>query len=186
MSNIKEPSEIVSKNKIITKKNVTTYVSQSKKASSIKTFNVSSYKALNSALTTKKYENVNINIKSNIKLSNNPVLSKTIKKLTINGHGNTISGAKKYRFLVTTGTVTIKNLRIINCFSSEGGAIKNKGTLTITNSTLNYNKAEYGGAILNDGAMTIKNSNLVLNTATGEGGAISNGGSSLILNLPIL
>lgn len=184
---IKEPDNIVTNTKSIAKKNnEKNLVTQTKKSSTSKTFSVSTFKTLNSALTNTKYDTVTINIKSNIKLKDNQVMTNSIKKLTINGNGNTISGAKKYQFLVTKNTATIKNLKIINCYSSRGGAIQNEGTLTISNCTLNYNKAENSGAINNDGTLTIKNSKIGYNKASEEGGAISNVGIALkIINSEI-
>ncbi|AWX31716.1 hypothetical protein [Methanosphaera sp. BMS] len=145
---------------------------------SSKTYAVNNYNTLEKALTENTYSNVTLNIISNIKLTNNLILNKSIHQLNINGNGKTINGDNKYQFMeiLENSTVKINNLNIRNCHNnnswSGGGAIYNKGTLSITNSSFNNNYARYGGAIYNYyGDITIKNSTLNNNNAL-DGGAI--------------
>ena len=146
-----------------------------------KTIDVNDFNTLHNTLTSDTYNTITLNIKSNIKLTDNTILNEAISKLTINGNGKTINGNNQYQFLEinSDSTVTIKNIKIINCYSSSGGAIyNNAGTLNITNSTLNNNTAAYGGAIYNNaGTLNITNSTLNNNTADNEGGAIHNNGT---------
>ena len=140
-----------------------------------KTFNVSDYKTLHSAATTNKYDKIIINLKSDIILKRNLFFSESIKKLIINGNNRAINGNKKYH-IVVDGVVTMKNTKIINCYSSLGGGINNKGKLEIINCRLENNKAKTGGAIYNANKLIIKNSVLKNNQATDSGGAIGNDG----------
>ena len=157
-----------------------------------KTFDINDFDTLHNALTTETYDTVNINIKTNITLENNTYVNEAIKTLNINGNNNTINGNNTYQFIkITSGTITINNIQIINCFNLNGGAIYNSGNLTITNSTLYNNKAiisydddyyedsdVYGGAIYNCGTLIILNSILNSNVVDctegnhGYGGAI--------------
>ena len=162
---------------------------------STKTYDVSDYNTLHNALTNDTYDNVNVNINSDIKLSGNTVINKSIKTLTINGNGITINGNNKYQFIkINSDTkITISNINIINC----NQAIRIiKGDLTIINTTLNNNTLKsqgdaYGGAIYNIGTLNIINSTLTNNTLisykdyTTYGGAIYNNGSLTITNTTI-
>ena len=154
-----------------------------KKAQDWKTFNVSDYKTLHSALTA-DYDKIIININSNIILKNNNIVSDSIKKLMINGNGKTINGNKKYH-LVTSGDVTLKNIKMVNCYSSFGGAIKNEGTLEIINSKFENNKAKYGAAIYNSGNLIIKNTIFNKNKGTLSAGAIDNDNTLKIIKSTI-
>ena len=154
-----------------------------KKAEDWKTFDVSDYKTLNSALTA-DYDKIIININSNIILKNNNFISESIKKLMINGNGKTIDGSKKYH-LTTNGEVTINNIRMVNCYSSFGGAIKNEGTLEIINSKFEYNKAKHGAAIYNQANLIIKNTIFNKNKGTVSSGAIYNEGTLKIIKSTI-
>ena len=178
---IKEPAKKVTDN-TITKKEITKKpLNQTRKTAATKTYTVSNFKTLHSALTSDNYKKVNINIKSNIKLTSNTELSDSIKTLNINGNGKTINGNKKYQFLdIPSGsTVNIKNLKITNCKAKDGGAIYNKGNLTITQSTLNNNQAEdYGGAIYNKGKLIISDSKFNNNKVKYYGGAICDEGNN--------
>ena len=141
-----------------------------------KTYDISDFNSLNDALTSDEYDTVTVNIKSNIKLNNYIKLNDYIETVTINGNGKTINGNNSYQFLTidSDSTVTIKNLKITNCYTDDyGGAIDNGGNLTITNTTLNNNTAWFGGAISNYAILTINNSTLNNNTAD-HGGSISN------------
>jgi predicted outer membrane repeat protein len=155
-----------------------------KAAQDWKTFEVSDYKTLHSALTTGEHDKVIINVNSNIVLKNTNIVSDSIKKLIINGNGKTIDGNKKYH-LVTRGDVTLKNIRMVNCYSSFGGAIKNEGKLEIINSKFEKNKAKYGAAIDNGRNLIIKNCIFNKNTATRSGGAICNSGTLKIVKSTI-
>lgn len=157
---------------------------ESNAAQDWKTFDVSDYKALHSALTTGEHDKVIINVNSNIVLKNTNIVSDSIKKLIINGNGKTIDGNKKYH-LVTRGDVTIENIRMTNCYSSFGGAIKNEGKLEIIGSKFEKNKAKYGAAIDNDRNLIIKNCIFNKNTATRSGGAIGNSGTLKIVKSTI-
>ena len=159
-------------------KEITKQYNSTKKMAS-KTYTVNNFNTLHNALTSNTYDTLTLNIKSDIILEDYTELNSAIKTLTINGNGKTINGDNLYRFLYidSSSKVTIKNIKIINCYSNYGrGAIYNYGTLTITNSTLNNNAAEYGGAIYNDydSTIIINNSTLNNNTATWNGGAIYN------------
>lgn len=167
----------VTDNKEVPKKKITNNkVNQTKKSASTKTYTVSNFNTLHSALTSSKYEKVNINIKSNIKLEDNTELSDSITTLNINGNGKTIDGNKQYQFINIWGNYqshnTINNLKIINCKAGDGGAIFNTGTLTITNCEFKNNQADHGGAIYNWEKVTVKKSTFTNNKASGDGGAI--------------
>ncbi|MDM8559354.1 choice-of-anchor Q domain-containing protein [Candidatus Parabeggiatoa sp. HSG14] len=106
------------------------------------------------------------------------------KNLTIDGQKITISGNNAVRvFNVTAGTVTFKNLTIVNGSTvSNGGAIQNADTVIVLNSTFTGNSAANGGAIHNAaGTLTVKNSTFSTNTATTAGGAINVGGGTATL-----
>ena len=155
-----------------------------------KTYGISDYNSLDDALTSDEYDTVTLNINSDITLRRNTELNSAINKLTINGNGNTIYG-DDYQFLtIYGGTVTIKNIKIINCYSSYGGAIyNNNAKLTLINTTLENNKATVnGGAIENiEGSLTVTNSSLRNNyiigsSATGGGAIHNNNGIVTIIN----
>ncbi|RAP51405.1 MAG: hypothetical protein BZ137_09965, partial [Methanosphaera sp. rholeuAM130] len=100
------------------------------------THNVSNYNQLSSAMDSNE-EDVTINIKSNITLTDSPWLNTNIKTLTINGNSYTINGNNQYRFLYIHNNnqmVNINNITITNCYTQDeyGGAIYNGGTLNIT------------------------------------------------------
>ena len=126
-----------------------------------------------------------IDIQSDIKLTlGNISIISTMKEVTINGNGYTLNGNNKF-FLTSNDSskVIVNNLNIINCNSSEGGAIINGGNLTLNNCTLENNHADNnGGAILNVGTLTLNNCILENNYADKMGGAIYNQGTSTIKN----
>jgi len=152
-------------------KSVTTKNTEKKLKTSTKTYDINDFNTLHNALTNNTYDTVNVNINSDIILNNNTTVNKAIKTLTINGNNNTINGNNTYQFIkIISGTITINNIQIINCFNENGGAIYNNGTLTITNTTLNNNTADYkryghGGAIYNKAKLTIINTTLNNNIA---------------------
>ncbi|RAP43608.1 MAG: hypothetical protein BZ136_09510 [Methanosphaera sp. rholeuAM74] len=143
-----------------------------------KTYDVSDFDTLHSALTSSQYKDVIVNLKSNIKLKGNTELNTGIKTLNINGNRKSIDGDNKYQFLdiESQANVTIKNIKINNCNSSYGGAIYSVGNLAIKNTTLKNNIAKYyGGAIYNfKGNVTIINSTLNNNIANERGATIEN------------
>jgi len=144
---------------------------------STKTYDVNDFDTLHNALTNNTYDTVNINIKSDITLKNNTNVNDAIKTLNIEGNNKTINGNNTYQFLsITSGTITINNIKIINCNSTYGGAIYNNGgNLRIEKSSFNNNFARYGGAIYNpEGDLKIVNSLFNNNNASVYGGAINN------------
>ena len=187
---IKEPAKKVTNNKNVTKKEITKKPTNQTKKSESNTFDVSNFNALHSTLTDTYEAVITINIKSEIKLTDNTEVNNVINKVIINGNGKTINGDKKYKFLhIKHGTqVTINNLKITQCHGNSGGAIYNMGNLIINNCEFKENKAEhYGGAIDNDydmdgytylrGKVNIENSKFINNKANEAGGAIYNIGS---------
>ena len=159
------------------------YIKNTKTTS--QTVDVNDYKTLHNTLTSNEYDNITLNIKTDIQLTNNTTISNKITQLTINGNEKTINGNNQNSFLhINSNThVTIKNIKIRNC---TNGAINNKGTLTIINTTLQYNKADYGGAIDNTyGNLIIINSTLNNNKAP-SGGTIYNTIGNLTIENTIL
>ena len=72
--------------------------------------------------------------------------------IIIDGNGHTIDAKGDKIFNLTGNNITIKNIKIVNGYSNDGGAISNSGTLNITNTTFNNNMAENdGGAIYSYG-----------------------------------
>ena len=155
-----------------------------------KTYDVSDFDSLHSALTSKTHDTVTVNITSNIRLAGDTTLNNAIRKLTINGNGKTINGKNHYQFLlIQVQNVTINNIKIINCNSSDKqGAIYNwLGNLTINNSTMNNNSMEGSGAAIYNfnGNVNINDSTFNYNKLTGvsgDGGAIYNDGNLTISN----
>ncbi len=97
--------------------------------------------------------------------------------LTIEGNGHSISGGSRLRiFTVSAGTLTIKNLKLIDAWASngKGGAIRieNSGRAVIEGSSFISNLASWGGAIATEGELTVKNSSFQRNSCGGGGGAI--------------
>ncbi|RAP44551.1 MAG: hypothetical protein BZ136_08730, partial [Methanosphaera sp. rholeuAM74] len=149
-----------------------------------KKYDVTNYDTLHAALTNDDYNNVTVNIKSNIALKGNTTISESIETLTINGNKKTVNGNGTSQFIKISGEniITINSLTIINCNSTYGSAIeKNNGTLTINNCAFINNAAKYGGAIDNyKGDLNIIQSNFTSNKANENGGAIRNYGETLI------
>ena len=131
-------------------------------SSNSKSYDVSSFEELVSALSSHHYSDVIINLKEDIILNTFYDLSPAIKILTINGNGKTINGFSEYKhqFLEIKHDVdvTIQNIRIINCEASYGAVIYNSGNgkLTVVNSVFeNNNVLRYGGVIYNTGDNSI-------------------------------
>ena len=116
-----------------------------------KTYDISNFDSLYDALTNDDYNTVTVNIKSNIKLTDNTILSRSINTLTINGNNKTINGDNKYQFLniQPESSVKINNIVLKNCYDRYGGTILNFGNLTIVNSTICDNNGSY--TIIDDG-----------------------------------
>ncbi|RAP49510.1 MAG: hypothetical protein BZ138_07590 [Methanosphaera sp. rholeuAM270] len=154
------------------------------------TYNISDSYELTNVLTNYEYNELTVNIKSNLTLTDSTQLNEAITTLTINGNGNTINGYYDYQFLniPSESKVKINNLIIKNCLEEYGGSIYNTGELTLTNLTLTGNNADMGGAIYNSGKLTIINCTLKNNEAPtsyydeGNGGAIYNSGELEIYN----
>jgi hypothetical protein len=131
--------------------------------------------------------------------------------ITIEGNGAKISrkkGPTQFRFFeITTGTLTLNNVKLSGGSSPLGGGavFNNGGTLTITNSaitgnlaagggggvlnnngdvtiqdsTVSKNKASYGGGVFHSqGSFTVEDSLIATNTVTGYGGGIHNSAGS--------
>lgn len=109
---------------------------------------------------------------------NTPLNVNASGPLVIDGGSEvTISGGDSVRiFYVNTGTnLTLKNLSLIDGYSSEGGGIYNLGTLTVNSSTLSGNNSSSSGAgIKNNGTLYVTNSTLSGNSANFYGGGIHN------------
>jgi predicted outer membrane repeat protein len=106
--------------------------------------------------------------------------------IVIDGRGHKIDARKLAKiFLITGGSVTIKNTNLINGHApiiNNGGAIELKnGSLNVINSNFNNNEAiKSGGAIYTDSStVSVTDSNFTNNTANQtDGGAIySNSGN---------
>lgn len=146
-----------------------------------KEYDVTSYKTFNSALTSNKYSDVTINIKSSFNLMGNTSLNNAVTNLKINGNSETVYGANEYQFLrVFDGSsVIINNITIKNCLNN---AIDNRGNITIENSSfISNNATTSGGAINNNGLAIIKCNKFDNNTAQ-YGGAINNKGNITVIN----
>ena len=129
-------------------------------------------------------------------------------KLTINGHGSTITrssvtGTPTFRFIyVNPGSNLILDGVVLSNGSPgalHGGAIYNDGelgsvSLTVTNSTITGCSGDYGGAIFNDGfqdpsvpahrvTLSVSNSKFLGNTGTQYGGAIWNESGFILMNV---
>ena len=150
---------------------------EKKYKSDSKIYDVSDFDTLYSALTSYEYDDVTVNLQSDIDLGDNTTINEYIYTLSINGNNHTIDGGNLYQFIKINYdcVVTINNLNVVNCYSRYGSAIeKNEGTLTVNNSLFANNTASYGGAIDNyEGSMSIFNSRFIGNYAE-SGGAIRN------------
>ncbi len=127
-----------------------------------------------------------------IELSRDIVLSDALppitSDLTINGNRHTISGGNRFRiFDIESGTVTMKNMHLINGSNPDGygGAITARNASYLIVSAVNFrnNKAKRGGAIASTDNNNLKvfDSSFFDNAATYRGGAIwSNGRCGII------
>lgn len=108
-----------------------------------------------------------------------------IDNFIIDGHGHKINGNKQARiFNIKSDNVVLKNITLINGFSSEhGGSIYwtgENGTITDSNFKDSYT-SRYGGAVSFKWDGTVENSNFENNKA-GTGGALDFGGKAKIYN----
>jgi hypothetical protein len=117
-----------------------------------------------------------------------PLITATIRELTISNGQNTINGAGIYNF----GTLTITNSTISGntaANSGNGGGIYSDtaATLTVTNSTISGNIATgSGGGIFSLGLLSLTNSTLSGNKAnSGGGGLLTSSGVATLTNLTI-
>jgi Right handed beta helix region len=114
-------------------------------------------------------------------------------QITIQGNGATISrkkGPTLFRlFEITTGTLTLNNVKLSGGSSPLGGGavFNNGGTLTITNSTITGNVAAGGGGgvLNNNGNVTIQNNTISKNTASYGGGLFHFQGNFTVENSTI-
>lgn len=81
-------------------------------------------------------------------------------------------GARQNVFNVTTGNLTLQNLKIAN--SATGLIINSTGTATVTNCIFDGNSATNGSGIDNSGTLIVTNSIFFNNTSTSIGGGIYN------------
>ena len=129
---------------------------------------------------------ISINIAGSITLSSElPIITQTI---TINGNngGTIISGNNACRIFtiqITTGTIALNNLMVVNGLSSNGAAAGlyaitgNNAKVVLVNCSFTgcvTNGTEaYGGAIATSADMDITNCTFSLNSASASGGAIA-------------
>ena len=112
--------------------------------------------------------------------------------LSINGLGAnhlTISGNGASRVFTVSSlagsTTSISDLKMVNGYSSYGGALYNAGTLTLTNVTVSGSYAEYSGGIINYATLTLINSTVNGNLGFRYGGGIGNYGTLNLTNSTI-
>ena len=140
------------------------------------TYDVTTFTQLNNYLTSSDYDALTLNINSDINLEGNISVNNAIKFLSINGNNKKIDGQKEYQFLTINNTcITIDNIHVLNCNSTNGGAIEiYNSNLTITNTVLNNNTATLDGGVISAKCsnITIQNSLITYNNAKQFGGAI--------------
>ena len=107
----------------------------------------------------------------------------------MDGQGHYIdAGGKSRIFLVTANYVTIKNVKLINGFSEEGGAIHFYHNGTVENCTFINNTAlSYGGAVNFESTLQsmmgiVRDSTFINNKAGSHGGGITLTGTSIAEN----
>ena len=126
-----------------------------------------------------------------------PVITAPITIICTNTSGITVSGNNAYRVFevqLATGTVTFKNLNIINGVGAGGGGIfaitSNNGKVALENCTISGCNASgsqaYGGAICSSADVDLLNCTITGNNAADGGGAIEmidgTGASTLTIN----
>jgi len=91
----------------------------------------------------------------------------------------TIDGAGSARqFTVTSGTVSIEDMTLLDGHASQGGAVSNDSTLTLAGIEIRNSTASEGGAILNTGTLEFVGS--LHGNEAGSGGGIVNSGQLTI------
>ena len=194
--NTEETVKDMRENTTFKEKNLIKNEKNSNVKTSSHTYNVDNYDALYDAIYSADYDDVTINIESDISLSGSKdgFEDDTNKTLTINGNGFTINGQGSYQFLWigSKWNITINNLTFTNCYSKiHGGVIDNYGAnITLNNCKLTNNSAPYGGAINNQRncLIILNNCELSGNRQTQDspyaygGGAIFNEDSTIIIN----
>jgi len=143
-----------------------------------KTYDVTNFNTLQTALRSNDYETVVLNIKSNIILEDNTNVNRAINNLKINGNGKTIDGNGRYRFIqIEKCALVMNNIKIMNCYSTGGSVIYAfDSTIQINNSNLNNNHVIHwdGGVIdAHQSVLVVSNSILNNNHAGRAGGAIN-------------
>ena len=151
------------------------------------TYYISDSESLHNALLSNDYEDVTININSDITLKNSNVLNNsTIRHLIINGNNKIINGQNKYQFLwlLNESTVIINNLTLTHCYSGvHGGVIDTyKANVTLNNCKLTDNSAPFGGAIDNQNNCIVILNNCLLSGNRQTQGTISELGGGAIMN----
>ena len=141
-------------------------------------YDINNFYSLNSALSNNNYNNVVLNIKSDIILQSNTKVNTAIKNLQINGNKKSIDGSNQYSFIeVDTCNVHMNNLRVVNCKADEGAVVYAfNSNIQISDSILSNNVAKSwdGGAIdAHQSVLIVNNSILNNNYAGRDGGAIN-------------
>ena len=152
------------------------------------TYTVNYFKPLKNILTSDKYDNLTININSDINFIESITISESISNLTINGNNKKFYGYHKHSFLNISNQscVNIKNLELYNYGyyndTDPLGALLNNGKLILENVTIKDGDGDIK-AIVNFGNLSISNSILSKNSADeGAGGAIYNHGNLTVNN----
>ena len=107
--------------------------------------------------------------------------------VVIDGNGHSIDAKNKVRiFIIHSKEVIIKNISLINGFSSsDGGAVFNqKGSnVNMINCKFKDNTAKRGGAIYNYGQINLNDNKFINNLSNeSDGGAIFNNEGSAVIN----
>jgi predicted outer membrane repeat protein len=106
--------------------------------------------------------------------------SLTLRNITLT-KGDQIQGGA----ILNTGSAELDNVHLVENSSSggSGGAIYSSGTLTITNSEISDNMATfYGGAIVNNGGQIEISATSFVNNRAGQGGAIYHQAGTAVIN----
>ena len=101
--------------------------------------------------------------------------------MTINGHGNFVTGNDTFRLMTSTstGAFSVDSLTFLHGWSTDdGGALRVAGSLAVTRSRFEYDHAlSSGGAIWTDGGVVVATSTFDNNSASAYGGAMASVGS---------
>ncbi len=174
-------NNIFSENKKIIKN------SQTNKKTESTPENVNNYSQLHNLLTTSTAEDLTVNLLGTdtvYTITERISVSKSIKKLTINGNSITIDGDQQYGFLtINKGlNLTINELIVKNCYDDwNGGAVIydfGGSNITLLNSFFENNIADdCSGGVLSQSTdnlanIIINNTTFKSNFASGDGGVI--------------